>query len=607
MNTPLRILSLEDDEDDYELICATLLKEGIDCEIVRVSNRQDFLAAVWSKSFEIILADHSLPGFDGIAALDIAREHCPDVPFIFVSGVLGEELAIETLRSGATDYVLKTRLSRLGFAVKRALRETEDRVERKIAEDAYRAVVENSIQGLVIFQEGRIVFANPAMETISGCRLEELFSFTPRQVWERIHPEDRRLIRQKMNGKWQDAPLEPGFGVRFFRKDKTICWLSIFASTIEYRGQPALQSACVDITERKLAEEALRESEERYRLLVENSTDLVAELSPAGKFLYVSPNYRSILGYEQTALIQTDVLANVYGREQSFVRSSFYQEKVPVIGPYRYRHADGSWHWLESSSQRYNTSSGEERIVMVSRDVTQKKIADEELVESRKQLQRFSEHLENTLDEERKRISREIHDELGQLLTILKFDISWLKLNLSEKNPVLAEKIDSMLEAVGQALGSVKRISKEIRPPQLEVLGLCGAIQWDLSQFSAKVGIRSTIRISPSEFTLDKDRNMVVYRVFHEALTNVIRHAQASSINVELDRKSDSVVLRVQDDGRGISKKELQGTISLGLVGMRERIRPWNGTLTIAGKRGKGTLVVMQIPVDEINKEGTPP
>jgi len=139
----------------------------------------------------------------------------------------------------------------------------------------------------------------------------------------------------------------------------------------------------------------------------------------------------------------------------------------------------------------------------------------------------------------------------------------------------------------------------------LEALGLCGAIQWDVTSFSGKVGIHSTLRFSPTEFSLDKNLSTVLYRVFHEALTNIARHAQATEVLIELDRKSDSVVLRVQDNGRGISTKELQGTMSLGLVGMRERIRPWNGTLTIAGKKGRGTVVTVQIPLDESSKEGT--
>ena len=603
MDALLRILSLEDDLNDFELVRHSLEKEGISCDLERVASRKDFIAAVETGSFDLILADHSLPGFDGLSALEIARNKGPKVPFIFVSGALGEEIAIETLRSGATDYVLKTRLARLGPAVKRALREAKDRAKRKLAEEAYYSVVMKSLQGLVLFQEGKIVFANPAMASILGYSLTELLRLSPQAVSHLFHPDDEGFINQAFAESAAPAPPQSGREVRVLRKDESVRWLSVFSSFVEYGGQMALQSAFVDITERKRAEGALRESEERYRLLVENSTDLVAEVATDGTFLYASPNFKAVLGYEPTELINTNILANVHGRDLPAVRARLSQESP--TGDYRYRHRDGSWHWLESAGRRFRTSSGNERIVIVCRDVTERKRAEQELVQSRKQLQRFSEHLENTLDEERKRMSREIHDELGQLLTILKFDISWIKLNVPAGNRGLEEKVDGMMVSIGEALASVKRISKELRPPQLEALGLCGAIQWDVTSFSGKVGIHSTLRFSPTEFSLDKNLSMVLYRVFHEALTNIARHAQATEVLIELDRKSDSVVLRVQDNGRGISTKELQGTMSLGLVGMRERIRPWNGTLTIAGKKGRGTVVTVQIPLDESSKEGT--
>src|SRR3954447_11503669 len=138
MSHELRILLLEDSEADAELILATLAAEGLSVEALHLATRDDYLAAIRGRKFDVILSDHNLPGFDGTTALGIARETCPDTPFIFVSGTLGEELAIEALKSGATDYVLKTRLSRLVPSVQRALREARERAERKKAEEALR-------------------------------------------------------------------------------------------------------------------------------------------------------------------------------------------------------------------------------------------------------------------------------------------------------------------------------------------------------------------------------------------------------------------------------------------------------------------------------------
>ena len=138
MNSPLRILHLEDDPKDAELVQAMLEAEGVACEVTRVETRADFLARLEQDRFDLILADYSLPSFDGISALKLAVDKRPQMPFIFVSGTMGEEVAIEALKIGATDYVLKTRLSRILFSVQRALREGQERAERTFAEEALR-------------------------------------------------------------------------------------------------------------------------------------------------------------------------------------------------------------------------------------------------------------------------------------------------------------------------------------------------------------------------------------------------------------------------------------------------------------------------------------
>lgn len=240
---------------------------------------------------------------------------------------------------------------------------------------------------------------------------------------------------------------------------------------------------------------------------------------------------------------------------------------------------------------------------MISRDITQRRKAEQELELSRKQLQHFTEHLEHVLEEERKRISRELHDELGQLLTILKFDISWLRLEGIKSDSEAIAKIDLMMESVNEALASVKRIAKEIRPPQLDALGLVGAIQWDIDQAEKKTGIKGIVTVEPTEFEIKGQISTTLYRVFREALTNILRHAQAKQIFIRLSHRSGFVILTIRDDGRGITKRELKGKTSLGLVGIRERIRMVGGTLTIEGKAGSGTMLSVEVPLKKKNGE----
>ena len=234
---------------------------------------------------------------------------------------------------------------------------------------------------------------------------------------------------------------------------------------------------------------------------------------------------------------------------------------------------------------------------MVSRDITQRRKAEQQLEISRKQLQHFTEHLEHVLEEERKRISRELHDELGQLLTILKFDLSWLKLEGIQTDPNIIGRIDAMMESVNEALASVKRISKEIRPPQLDALGLIGAIQWDIDQVEKKTGLKGIMTGETAELDIQGQVSTVLYRVFREALTNILRHANANHVYIKLSQQLGSVILTIKDDGRGITKKELKGTTSLGLVGIRERLRMVGGTFTIEGKAGSGTVLSVEVPL----------
>ena len=150
---------------------------------------------------------------------------------------------------------------------------------------------------------------------------------------------------------------------------------------------------------------------------------------------------------------------------------------------------------------------------------------------------------------------------------------------------------------MNDALASVKRISKEIRPPQLDALGLTGAIQWDIDQVEKKTGLKGMITVEPADMEIKSQISTILYRIFREALTNILRHAQAEHVFIRLSQRQGSIILAIRDDGRGITKKELKGTTSLGLVGIRERIRMVGGTFTIEGKTGSGTVLTVEVPI----------
>jgi signal transduction histidine kinase len=352
----IHILMLEDDATDAELTRFALRKGGLNFSLSRVETKEDYIAELDQHPPALILSDYSLPGFNGHDALSLAREKCPQTPFIFVTGTMGEEVAIETLKSGATDYVLKTRLSRLIPAVHRALREARDRAERR------------------------------------------------------------------------------------------------------------------------LAEEKLRESHEQLRAL--------------------------------------------------------------------------------------------------------------------------SVYLQSVREEERTRIAREVHDELGQALTSCKLDLSWIANKLPRDQKSLIAKAHALTAHIDSTIQMVRRIATELRPGILDHLGLAAALEWQANEFQTRTGIKCDVKISLSDVTLETDLNTTFFRIFQETLTNVIRHAGATQVAVELKESGHQIILEVKDNGRGISQAEITNTQSMGLLGMRERAALLGGKFRIGSlPRNKGTKVTVTIPL----------
>jgi len=348
------ILLLEDSAHDAELIGHALRRAGPGFKISQVDTRRAFIHRLEARVPDLILSDFSLPTIDGYSALIISQKKCPEVPFIFVSGTLGEETAIETLKNGATDYVLKNRLVRLVPAVQRALREAKERAGRR-----------------------------------------------------RVQEQLRR---------------------------------------------------------------------------------------------------------------------------------------------------------------------------------------------SHKQLRTLSVHLQHVREAEQIRIAREVHDELGQALTGLKLQLTWLAGRLPKQAKLLHEKTQSMAAHIDETIRAVRRIATELRPGILDTAGLLAALEWQASQFQTQTGITCEVRAEMKEVLGDQELNTAFFRIFQEALTNIIRHAKATRVEVRLVERCDHVVLEVKDNGCGISRAEIHNTKSIGLLGLRERAALLDGTVRIEGERGRGTTLTARIP-----------
>jgi len=256
--------------------------------------------------------------------------------------------------------------------------------------------------------------------------------------------------------------------------------------------------------------------------------------------------------------------------------------------------------WIRSAiyPTRGSTADGKRIFFHMVTDITDRKEAEEQLKTSREQLRDLSLHLESIREEERTNSAREIHDELGQLLTALKIDISWVSKRVPQAEASLVEKIGTMYELVDKAIQTVKRISSELRPGLLDDLGLAAAIEWQAQELRKRTDIDFEFRASPKEITLDRDRSTALFRICQEALTNVVRHANATRVKLSLQKKQGRILFRISDNGKGIEEKQLSDPKAFGLIGMRERARAWGGEVKITGTPGKGTVVAVSIPLN---------
>ena len=269
MKKKLQILNLEDNPIDSDLIKETLKDGGIECEITRVETGKDFLAACDKGGFDIILADYALPSYDGLSALAVARERRPDLPFIFVSGKMGEEVAIESLKSGATDYILKNNFKRLVSSVQRALKEAKLIIERKQRENAlieseekYRDLVENINDILFLTDDkGRITYISRSVYSVSGYTASEIVG---RSFQELIYPEDLPFIVEQFQ-KRLSGIIEPS-EYRLISKSGEVIWIRSSSRPIFRENKiVGLRGIFTDISRRKKAEEQLKKNFERLQ------------------------------------------------------------------------------------------------------------------------------------------------------------------------------------------------------------------------------------------------------------------------------------------------------------------------------------------------------
>ncbi|MET0985910.1 MAG: PAS domain-containing protein [Steroidobacteraceae bacterium] len=461
---PLRILLLEDDPNDAELIRIELQRHGLTAQWHHAATEAEFRSALADGGApDLVLADYKLPGFDGLSALKIVRQQSPDTPFIFVSGALGEERAIEILKSGATDYVLKDRLQRLPAVVERALGETRARVERRSmrqALDAQRLLLTTLIDSLpeavhAIDEHGQLTLANQAL-------LKEL-----------------RLPRERVLGR------------------------------------------------------------------------RLSEIQPDELGLEVEAQNLSCL---QTGKVLIDV------------------ERVSIS-------AHGRVRWLTYSHVPLRESGRVSGVVCMSRDVTERKTLEQEILE--------------ISNREQRRLGSDLHDGLGQELTGLSLLLKGLEVQLSREAPQYAPHILKITDLMARTIQSTRSLARGLAPVNLERGGLTEALKHLAMRCSDMYPLQCVYSHTGKLPELDEGAATHLYRIAQEATTNAARYAMANKIVLELKATPRALNLAVSDDGIGLTAGLAHGRPGLGLKIMEYRARMLGGSLKFE-EPGVGTRVQLK-------------
>ena len=455
---------------------------------------------------------------------------------------------------------------------------------------------------------GRVTFVSPQVTSLLGYEPEE-FLRDPGLWFKLLHPDDALSIRQESSQQASTRHLsyvsdQPHRWTRQYRlkhkltgeyhwmEDKTVAQRDCEGRLISVFG------AARDITDRKQAEAALRESEGRFRTLVDSMDDIVFTLDSRGRHTGVFGRW---LEKEHFApdMFLGKAAREVLGPAAAPIHEASNERALAgehVVYEWSAEQPDGTRHFQTSLSPIRDTAGTIVGVVGVGRETTEHKRVEEDLAHSRRQLRDLARRLQATREQEQVRIARDLHDELGQALTVLKIDLSWLGARLAHDGP-LHEKAQHMIALVDDTIDMMRSIVAELRPPMLDDLGLAAAAEWLVQRFSAQTRIPCRLEVNLTGAAVDIERAVTAYRILQETLTNAARHACASNVIVGIGVANGDLLLEVRDDGRGITEQATASGTSLGLLGMQERARVWGGEVSVSGVVGAGTTVTARIPL----------
>jgi len=378
----------------------------------------------------------------------------------------------------------------------------------------------------------------------------------------------------------------------------------ISARPADAADEPLYHTAMTDITERKHAVEALRESEERFRQIAENINDVFFLANPRGdRILYLNSAVERLWGFSAETLYRDPQswLQMVHEADRKRLRRALQRRKptVPCDVEFRIRRPAGAVRWIHVRGFPICDAEGRVyRFAGIAADVTAHRAAAESLQRSHERMRKLALHLESVREEERKRIAREIHDDLGALLLAIKMDLEAVRKALSAGKPQTAAVMDDTVARVDMAIEAVRAIATDLRPSILDHLGVAAAVEWQAQNVERRTGIKCDIEIAggKDELNVDPDRATAIFRIVQEALSNVVRHSEATHVKIVLHERAGNVDLRITDNGKGIEAEGASDLRKWGLIGIAERVGGFKGKFRVLPAQPRGTTLAVSIP-----------
>ena len=467
----------------------------------------------------------------------------------------------------------------------------------KRREDRFRALIENSSDLITILgADGTLKYESPSVTRILGYQPDKLVG---KNTFDFIHADDVARVREVFARTFEQGEITQKLTYRFRHQNNSWRVLESIGNTfVDESGELVRVINSRDITERRRLDRAVK----FHTHLLDTVEQAIVATDLGGNITYWNKFAERLYGWPAAEAAGCNVLEIIPAettREQASEILSLLQEGMSWSGELLLRRKDGTvFPAIVTNSPIYDDERTLVGLVGISFDITERKQAEDQLKSSNEKLRALSARLQSVREEESIRIAREIHDELGGALTGLKMDLSFLGKRLPESGTEAAhQQLKAMAEFIDETIQKVRNISTELRPSMLDDLGLAAAIDWQAGEFQRRMEIECKITSLQEEITLSPEKATAVFRIFQEILTNVARHARATSVEISMEQPDGDLILKVSDNGRGIKGNEIADTKSLGLLGMRERALVFGGQVEITGAEGRGTTVTVSIPV----------